>query len=52
MIVKGMKHTLLPDSFEKIFISHREKDKANVEALVELLYAIGIPRPTIRGNDN
>lgn len=41
-----MKHDLFPDCFEKIFISHREKDKDQVAAFLDLLYAIGIPRPT------
>lgn len=39
------KHELLPDSFEKIFISHREKDKPQIDAFINLLHAIGIPRP-------
>ncbi len=39
------KHELLPDSFEKIFISHREKDKSQVDAFINLLHAIGVPRP-------
>lgn len=41
-----IKHTYFKEDFEKIFISHREKDKKQVEAFVNLLYAIGIPRPT------
>ena len=44
--VIGMKHELFPDCFEKVFISHREKDKEQVAAFVDLLYALGIPRPT------
>lgn len=44
--VIGMKHELYPDCFEKVFISHREKDKEQVAAFVDLLYALGIPRPT------
>lgn len=44
--VVGMKHELYPNAYEKIFISHREKDKKQVEEFVNLLYAIGIPRPT------
>ena len=44
--VVGMKHELYPNAYEKIFISHREKDKKQVEKFVDLLYAIGIPRPT------
>lgn len=39
------KHKLVPDSFEKIFISHREKDKLQVDAFINLLHAIGIARP-------
>lgn len=41
-----IKHRCFPNDFERIFISHREKDKAQVEAFVELLHSIGIPRPT------
>lgn len=41
-----IKHCCFPNDFERIFISHREKDKAQVEAFVELLHSIGIPRPT------
>lgn len=41
-----MKHELFSNCYEKIFISHREKDKKSVEAFVELLHSIGIPRPT------
>lgn len=41
-----IKHTTFSENYEKIFISHREKDKKQVEAFVNLLYAIGIPRPT------
>ena len=48
--VISLKHELYPNVFEKVFISHREKDAAQVSAFVELLYAIGIPRPTV-GND-
>ena len=40
-----LKYELFPDCYEKIFISHREVDKIEVDALIELLYAIGIPRP-------
>ena len=40
-----LKTLLLPDLFEKIFISHAEKDKGQVDAFIELLFAIGIPRP-------
>lgn len=48
--VINLKHELFPNSFEKVFISHREKDAAQVAAFIDLLYAIGIPRPTV-GND-
>ena len=41
-----MKHELYPNAYEKVFISHREKDKEQVAAFIELLYALGIPRPT------
>lgn len=43
--VTWMKHDLYPDYYDRIFISHREKDKRQVDALIDLLYAIGIPRP-------
>jgi len=42
-----IKHDMYPDLYEKVFISHREKDAAQVAAVVELLHAIGIPRPTV-----
>lgn len=45
-----MKHDLYPNCYEKIFISHREKDKEQVAAFIELLYTIGIPRPTLTNN--
>lgn len=48
--VIGLKHELFPDAYERIFISHREKDKAQIAAFVELIHAIGIPHPTV-GND-
>lgn len=41
-----IKHTLFENAYEKIFISHREADKDQVDAFVDLLHAIGIPRPT------
>lgn len=41
-----IKHTLFKDDYEKIFISHREADKDQVDAFVDVLHAIGIPRPT------
>ena len=49
-IIVDMKHDLLSTSFDKIFISHREKNREQVAAFVELLYAIGIPRPTVSKN--
>ncbi len=42
-----LKHTLFKDSYEKIFISHREADREQVDAFMTLLHAIGVPRPTI-----
>lgn len=48
-LVIFLKKLLFPDLYEKIFISHREKDKRQVDALIELLYAIGIPRPLQNG---
>lgn len=42
-----IKHTLFENAYEKIFISHREKDAEQVAAFVDLLHVIGIPRPTI-----
>ncbi len=42
--VKWLKSLLFPNLYEMIFISHREVDKAQVDALIELLHAIGIPR--------
>lgn len=50
-VIIQLKHALFPDSFEKIFISHREMDKEQVHAFIELLYAIGIPRP-LKDEDN
>lgn len=47
-----IKHTLFKDCYEKIFISHREADKEQVHAFVDLLHAIGIPRPTIESPDS
>ncbi len=44
--VAALQHSLFPNYFESIFISHREKDQRQVGALIELLYCIGIPRPT------
>lgn len=45
-LILQLKYSLLPNIYEKIFISHREKDKRYTDALVELLHAIGIPRQT------
>lgn len=47
-----IKHTLFKDAYEKIFISHRENDKEQVYAFVDLLHAIGIPRPTVELPDS
>lgn len=43
-----LKHELFKDAYEKIFISHREKDADQVVAFVELLHVIGIPRTTVQ----
>ena len=40
-----IKHELFPNCFDKIFISHREKNRDQVSAFMELLYSIGIPKP-------
>lgn len=45
-----LKYALFPNYYEKIFISHREVDKKQVDALIDLLYAIGIPRPLQNGD--
>ena len=47
-----LKHDMYPNSYERIFISHREKDAKQVAAFIELLYAIGIPRPTVGNEEN
>lgn len=44
-LVVELKHEMYPNCFDKIFISHSEKDHDRVIEFVELLYAIGIPRP-------
>lgn len=44
--VVDLKHKLFPNSFDGIFISHREKNKDQVTAFIDLLYSIGISRPT------
>lgn len=49
--VIDMKHDLCASCFERIFISHREMDKRQVAAFINLLYAIGIPRPTINNKN-
>lgn len=51
-IIVDLKHKLFANNYEKIFISHREMDKAQVEAFIELLHAIGIPRQTVDENYN
>lgn len=47
-----LKHNLFKDTYEKIFISHREKDKDQVAAFVELLHVIGIPRKTSKDSES
>lgn len=42
-----IKYDLFKDAYEKIFISHREKDADQVAAFIELLHVIGIPRTTV-----
>jgi len=42
-----IKHMLFKNDYEKIFISHREKDAEEVAAFVELLHVIGIPQTTV-----
>ena len=51
-LVIQLKKTLLPNVYEKIFISHCEKDKKYTEAMMELLHAIGIPRLTINQKES
>ena len=41
-----IKQDLFSDKYERIFISHREKDKEHIKVFIELLYAIGITRAT------
>lgn len=48
-LIVYLKSLLYPNLYEKIFISHREKDREQVNKLIELLYAIGIPRPLENG---
>lgn len=43
--VRSIKHSMFPNEFEKIFISHSSNDKKQVGDFASLLYAIGIPRP-------
>ena len=50
--ILSLKHELFPDAFEKVFISHREKDDAQVAEFINLLYAIGIPRPTVCNDES
>lgn len=45
--VINIKHDHFSDFYDNVFISHREKDREHVSAFIELLYAIGIPRPTV-----
>lgn len=45
-----LKYELFPILYEKIFISHREIEKEQVDALIDLLYTIGIPRPLQNGD--
>lgn len=47
-----IKHDLFEDAYEKIFISHREKDADQVAAFVELLHVIGIPRKTSQDSES
>ena len=47
-----LKHDLFKNKYDKIFISHREKDKKQVELFIDLLYSIGIPRPTVINKEN
>lgn len=47
----SLKHELFPTAFEKVFISHREKDAEQVAEFINLLYAIGIPRPTVSNDE-
>jgi hypothetical protein len=47
-----IKHDLLKDAYEKIFISHRERDADQVAAFIELLHVIGIPRTTVEDSES
>lgn len=47
-----LKHDLFKDTYEEIFISHREKDADQVAAFVELLHVIGIPRKTSQDSES
>lgn len=44
-----LKHVLFKDYCDRIFISHCEKDKEDVHAFMDLLYAIGIEKPLQNG---
>lgn len=44
--VKKVKHDLFSNQYDRIFISHREVDKEQVELFIDLLHSIGIPRST------
>lgn len=46
-----LKNDLFKDAYEKIFISHREKDADQVDAFIELLHVIGIPRKTSQDSE-
>lgn len=48
----AIKHSLFENSYEKIFISHREKDADQVHAFIDLLHAMGIPSPTIEAPES
>jgi hypothetical protein len=48
----AIKHFLFENSYEKIFISHREKDADQVHAFIDLLHAMGIPSPTIEAPES
>lgn len=47
-----IKHSLFKDCYEQIFISHRESDKEQVAEFINLLHAIGVPRPTDNNPEN
>lgn len=47
-----IKKDLFSDVYNRIFISHRELDKAQINLFVDLLHVIGIPRPTTDNSDS